>query len=52
MKIILIILALVFAGAAYASDILTLGIGTAGPGGGDCSNSLNFSQACNSQYLL
>lgn len=54
MKIIYaIMLVIAIASAAYASDMLTMNVGTAGPGGGGgCTNSLDFSQACNSQYLL
>lgn len=37
---------------AIAGTILLMGIGNGSPGGGGtCSNSLDFTQSCNSQYI-
>lgn len=36
---------------ATMAQMTTMGIGKSGGGGGGCTNSLDFSQACNSQYL-
>jgi hypothetical protein len=41
--------------SAIAGTILLMNIGTGAPGGGTppppCSNSLDFTEACNSQYI-
>lgn len=51
----LIILGLLFiSSSAIAGTILLMGIGNGAPGGGPpvvCSNSLDFTDACNSQYI-
>ena len=39
-------------GHAYATSLLLTGVGSAAVGGGGgCTNKLDFSVACNSQYL-
>lgn len=48
----LVLAALLLATTAAGAQIMMRGIGPLGSGvGGGCSNSLNFSAACNSQYI-
>jgi len=52
MKIVIIALLLLLTVPAIAGTILLMGIGNGAPGGGGaCSNSLDFTAACNSQYI-
>lgn len=49
----LILFSYLLAISASATTLLLTGAGTGAPtgGGGGCSNALDFSQACNSQYI-
>lgn len=49
----LILFSYLLAISASATTLLLTGAGTGAPagGGGGCTNSLDFSQACNSQYI-
>lgn len=54
-KIILTILFLLVPVAATAGTLLLMGVGLPTTGGGPppvCSNSLDFSDSCNSQYFI
>ncbi len=54
-KLLIIIGMLVASSSAIAGTILLMGIGLGAPGGSGppptCTNSLDFSDACNSQYV-
>jgi hypothetical protein len=51
-KVLLIVgITVLITSAATAGTILLLGVGVGTPGGGGCSNSLDFTNACNSQYV-
>lgn len=52
-KIILILIMSFLTTSAVAGTILLMGVGLGSPGGGGggCSNSLDFSDSCNSQYI-
>jgi hypothetical protein len=53
--LIIIFGVLLISSSAIGGTILLMGIGLGAPGGGGppppCTNSLDFSQACNSQYI-
>jgi hypothetical protein len=53
-RLLLIIAGLLISSSAIAGTILLMGIGLGTPGSSPpptCSNKLDFSKACNSQYL-
>jgi hypothetical protein len=51
-KIILIASIVLIGTAAFAANnLLLLGVGSNNSGGSGCSNSLDFSDPCNSQYI-
>ena len=49
----IVVSSILFNSVASAGTILLMGIGIGAPGGGGggCSNSLDFTQSCNSQYI-
>ena len=50
-KLTIIILLSLITSTAFAGTILLMAIGNGAPGGGACSNSLDFTKSCNSQYI-
>ena len=54
-RLLLLIGFVISSTTAIAGTILLMGIGTGAPGGGTppppCSNSLDFTDQCNSQYI-
>lgn len=53
-RISIVLLGLLISSSAIAGTILLMGIGLGTPGSGpppSCSNSLDFTEQCNSQYV-